>query len=201
MGKLDETGLDMLTEIGTIGAGNATTSLSVLLDSKLSMKVPKVSFMKMDDFVESIGGAENIIAGVMSNITGDIEGFVLFAMDLRDARRLVNRLRGIEISKLERFTEMDLSAVQEIGNILISSYLSSMETLIGMKMRPSNPMMTIDMAGAILSFPAVVNSMEHDDVLRIESQFEGEDLSIDGHIMMISDSNSYKIIHKKLGLV
>lgn len=200
MGKLDETGLDMLTEIGTIGAGNATTSLSVLLDSKLSMKVPKVSFMKMDDFVESIGGAENIIAGVMSNITGDIEGFVLFAMDLRDARRLVNRLRGIEISKLERFTEMDLSAVQEIGNILISSYLSSMETLIGMKMRPSNPMMTIDMAGAILSFPAVVNSREHDDVLRIESQFEGEDLSIDGHIMMISDSNSYKIIHKKLGL-
>lgn len=200
MGKLDETGLDMLTEIGTIGAGNATTSLSVLLDSKLSMKVPKVSFMKLDDFVESIGGAENIIAGVMSNITGEIEGFVLFAMDLRDARRLVNRLRGIEISKLERFTEFDLSAVQEIGNILISSYLSSMETLIGMKMRPSNPMMTIDMAGAILSFPAVVNSREHDDVLRIESQFEGEDLSIDGHIMMISDSNSYKIIHKKLGL-
>ncbi|MCM1495334.1 MAG: chemotaxis protein CheC [Bacteroides sp.] len=200
MGKLDETGLDMLTEIGTIGAGNATTSLSVLLDSKLTMKIPKVSFMNMDDFVESIGGAENIIAGVMSNITGDIEGFVLFAMDLRDARRLVNRLRGIEISKLERFTEMDLSAVKEIGNILISSYLSSMETLIGMKMRPSNPMMTIDMAGAILSFPAVVNSREHDDVLRIESQFEGEDLSIDGHIMMISDSNSYNIIHKKFGL-
>ncbi|MDE7368110.1 MAG: chemotaxis protein CheC [Lachnospiraceae bacterium] len=200
MGKLDETGLDMLTEIGTIGAGNATTSLSVLLDSKLSMKVPKVSFMNLDDFVESIGGAENIIAGVMSNITGDIEGFVLFAMDLRDARRLVNRLCGIEISKLDPFTELDLSAVQEIGNILISSYLSSMETLMGMKMRPSNPMMTIDMAGAILSFPAVVNSREHDDVLRIESQFEGEDLSIDGHIMMISDSNSYKIIHKKLGL-
>lgn len=200
MGELDATGLDMLTEIGTIGAGNATTSLSVLLDSKLSMKVPKVSFMKLDDFVESIGGAENIIAGVMSNITGEIEGFVLFAMDLRDARRLVNRLCGIELSKLERFTEMDLSAVQEIGNILISSYLSSMETLIGMKMRPSNPMMTIDMAGAILSFPAMVNCREHDDVLRIESQFEGEDLSIDGHIMMISDSNSYKIIHKKLGL-
>lgn len=200
MGELDATGLDMLTEIGTIGAGNATTSLSVLLDSKLSMKVPKVSFMKLDDFVESIGGAENIIAGVMSNITGEIEGFVLFAMDLRDARRLVNRLRGIELSKLERFTEIDLSAVQEIGNILISSYLSSMETLIGMKMRPSNPMMTIDMAGAILSFPAMVNSREHDDVLQIESQFEGEDLSIDGHIMMISDSDSYRIIHKKLGL-
>lgn len=200
MEHMDNTQLDVLTEIGTIGAGNATTSLSVLLNSKLSMKIPKVSFMDFDDFVESIGGAENVIAGVMSNITGEIEGFVLFAMDIRDAHRLVNRLRGIELSKEEMFTDIDLSAVKEIGNILISSYLSSIETLTGISIRPSNPMMSIDMAGAILSFPAIVNSREHDEVLRIESQFEGEDLSIEGHIMMIADTESYMTIRSRLGI-
>ncbi|MBO5237434.1 MAG: chemotaxis protein CheC [Lachnospiraceae bacterium] len=200
MEHMDNTQLDVLTEIGTIGAGNATTSLSVLLNSKLSMKIPKVSFMDFDDFVESIGGAENVIAGVMSNITGEIEGFVLFAMDIRDAHRLVNRLRGIELSKEEMFTDIDLSAVKEIGNILISSYLSSIETLTGISIRPSNPMMSIDMAGAILSFPAIVNSREHDEVLRIESQFEGEDLSIEGHIMMIADTESYMTIRTRLGI-
>lgn len=200
MEHMDDTELDILTEIGTIGAGNATTSLSVLLDSKLSMRIPKVSFMNFDDFVESIGGAENVIAGVMSNITGEIEGFVLFAIDIRDAHRLVNRLRGVELSKEEIFNDIDLSAVKEIGNILISSYLSSIETLTGISIRPSNPMMSIDMAGAILSFPAIVNSREHDEVLRIESQFDGEDLSIEGHIMMIADSESYMIIRNRLGL-
>ena len=192
--------LDVLREIGTIGAGNATTSLSVLLDSKLSMKIPKVSFMSFDDFVESIGGAENVIAGVMSNITGGIDGFILFAMDMRDAHRLVNRLQGEELSNVELFDDMDLSAVKEIGNILISSYLSSIETLTGIHIRPSTPMLSIDMAGAILSFPAIVNSREHDDVLQIESQFEGEDLSIEGHIMMIADTESYMIIRQKLGI-
>lgn len=200
MEHMDDTELDILTEIGTIGAGNATTSLSVLLDSKLSMRIPKVSFMNFDDFVESIGGAENVIAGVMSNITGEIEGFVLFAIDIRDAHRLVNRLRGVDLSKEEIFNDIDLSAVKEIGNILISSYLSSIETLTGISIRPSNPMMSIDMAGAILSFPAIVNSREHDEVLRIESQFDGEDLSIEGHIMMIADSESYMIIRNRLGL-
>lgn len=200
MGKMDETELDVLTEIGSIGAGNATTSLSVLLDSKLSMKMPRVSFMKFDEFVESIGGAENVIAGVMSNITGGMEGFVLFALDLRDARRMANRLCGIELHEQGEFNEIDLSAIKEIGNILISSYLSSIETLTGINIRPSNPMLTIDMAGAILSFPAVVNSREHDEVLQIESEFEGEDLSIDGHIMLISDTESYMIIRRKLGL-
>lgn len=200
MANMDDTELDILTEIGTIGAGNATTSLSVLLNSKLSMKIPKVSFMNFDDFVESIGGADNVIAGVMSNITGEIEGFVLFAMDIKDAHRLVNRLLGIELSEINAFSDIDLSAVKEIGNILISSYLSSIETLTGISIRPSNPMLSIDMAGAILSFPAVVNSREHDDVLRIESQFEGEDLSIEGHIMMIADTQSYMIIRNRLGI-
>lgn len=200
MANMDDTELDILTEIGTIGAGNATTSLSVLLNSKLYMKIPKVSFMNFDDFVESIGGADNVIAGVMSNITGEIEGFVLFAMDIKDAHRLVNRLLGIELSEINAFNDIDLSAVKEIGNILISSYLSSIETLTGISIRPSNPMLSIDMAGAILSFPAVVNSREHDDVLRIESQFEGEDLSIEGHIMMIADTQSYMIIRNRLGI-
>lgn len=200
MEHMDDMELDVLREIGTIGAGNATTSLSVLLDSKLSMKIPKVSFMSFDDFVESIGGAENVIAGVMSNITGGIDGFVLFAMDMRDAHRLVNRLQGEELSNVELFDDMDLSAVKEIGNILISSYLSSIETLTGIHIRPSTPMLSIDMAGAILSFPAIVNSREHDDVLQIESQFEGEDLSIEGHIMMIADTESYMIIRQKLGI-
>lgn len=200
MEHMDDVELDVLREIGTIGAGNATTSLSVLLNSKLSMKIPKVSFMSFDDFVESIGGAENVIAGVMSNITGGIDGFVLFAMDMRDAHRLVNRLQGEELSNVELFDDMDLSAVKEIGNILISSYLSSIETLTGIHIRPSTPMLSIDMAGAILSFPAIVNSREHDDVLQIESQFEGEDLSIEGHIMMIADAESYMIIRQKLGI-
>ncbi len=200
MEHMDDMELDVLREIGTIGAGNATTSLSVLLDSKLSMKIPKVSFMSFDDFVESIGGAENVIAGVMSNITGGIDGFILFAMDMRDAHRLVNRLQGEELSNVDLFDDMDLSAVKEIGNILISSYLSSIETLTGIHIRPSTPMLSIDMAGAILSFPAIVNSREHDDVLQIESQFEGEDLSIEGHIMMIADTESYMIIRQKLGI-
>ena len=200
MEHMDDMELDVLREIGTIGAGNATTSLSVLLDSKLSMKIPKVSFMSFDDFVESIGGAENVIAGVMSNITGGIDGFILFAMDMRDAHRLVNRLQGEELSNVELFDDMDLSAVKEIGNILISSYLSSIETLTGIHIRPSTPMLSIDMAGAILSFPAIVNSREHDDVLQIESQFEGEDLSIEGHIMMIADTESSMIIRQKLGI-
>ena len=192
MSQMDATELDVLTEFGTIGAGNATTALSVLLNSKLTMKMPKVSFMNLDEFVESIGGAENVIAGVMSNISGEIEGFVLFALDIEDAHRLVNRLMGLELSSIDLFDDVDLSAVKEIGNILISSYLASLETLTGI--------LAIDMAGAILSFPAVVNSRERDEVLRIESQFEGEDLSIEGHIMMIADTESYNTIRQKLGI-
>ncbi len=199
MQEMDAMELDILREIGTIGAGNATTSLSVMLNSRLSMGVPKVSFMNIDDFVESIGGAENIIAGIMSNIVGEVSGFVLFAINLRTVYRMVSFLKGTELEQGSPLTEYDLSAVKEIGNILISSYLASIETLTGLQMRPSVPVMSIDMAGAILNFPIIVNNREHDEVLRIESQIEGEDVSFEGHIVMIPSADSYPIIKRHLG--
>ena len=202
MKAIDTTELDVLTEIGTIGAGNATTALSVMLNSKLSMKIPKVSFMGFDEFVDSIGGAENVIAAVLSNINGEVKGFVLFAIDIKDVYQLVSRLSGIELNMDNgyNFSEFDLSAIKEIGNILISSYLSSMETLTGLQLRPSMPRLTIDMAGAILNLPAIVDSREHDEVLRIESQIEGVELAFQGHLMMIPAADSYKMIRERLGL-
>ncbi len=200
MSDMDAMQKDILTEIGSIGAGNATTSLSVLLNSKLNMKIPNVSFMAFDEFVESIGGAENIIAAVMSNITGGMEGFVLFAMSQKDAHTLCNRLLNEEVSSDASFDEMDLSAVKEIGNILISSYLAALETLVNMAARPERPLLAVDMAGAILSYPAIINSREHDDVLCIESQFEGMDLNLEGRLMLIVDNDSYAVIREKLGI-
>ena len=197
--ELNTEDLDMLAEIGNIGAGNAVTSLSVLLDSKLIMHSPKVSFMNFDDFVGCIGGPENVIVAVMCHIVGDIDGFVLFAADLHDAHRLVNQLNHEDLAKEDDFTNMDLSAVKEIGNILIGSYLASMATLTGLDIRPTVPVMAIDMAGSVLGFPAIINSRDHDEILRIESEFDGEALSLIGHIMMIADSESYQVIRKKLG--
>ena len=55
----------------------------------------------------------------------------------------------------EEFTEMEVSALEEIGNIIAGAYLSSLSTLTNLKINSSIPYMSIDMAGALLSVPAL----------------------------------------------
>lgn len=192
--------VDMLRELGSIGAGNATTALAVMLNSRLEMQLPRVKTLPWNDLVDLIGGADNTVAGVMSEIVGDISGYLLFILDDSVAHQLANQITGTPQHNSNRFEEMDLSAVKEVGNILISSYLASLETLTTLKMRPSIPNIHIDMAGAILSYPAIMNCQEQDEVLLIESEFTNADECMNGYLLLMADFDSYNKIYQKLGI-
>ena len=62
---------DVLKEIGNIGAGNATTALSTMLGGKVDMSVPKVRLMEFKDVGTTMGGEEQIVAGIYLVVQGD----------------------------------------------------------------------------------------------------------------------------------
>ena len=59
---------------------------------------------------------------------------------------------GIEADT--QFNDMEMSALNEIGNIVSGSYLIAISKLTNLKMVSTVPEMTIDMIGALLSVPA-----------------------------------------------
>jgi len=99
----------------------------------------------------------------------------------------------------EEFTEMELSAMQEVGNIITGAYLNSLSTLTNLKIYPSPPALTVDMAGAILSVPAIEFGIYGDQILMIQSKFFDE-VQIDGYFILVPDVESYKKILTSLGL-
>ena len=180
--QLSEQVKDALTELGNIGAGNATTSLSVLLSSKLSMSAPTV---KLYDFNE------------LENALGSFNAMILFVLGLDDARHLSEVLLG---QTQDWHSEMGMSAIGEIANILIGSYVASLENLSGMELRYSQPQICIDMAGAILSVPCIEYGMVSDKALLINSGFKAGNQEIDGYIMLISEMHSFDQLLLKLGI-
>ena len=95
---------------------------------------------------------------------------------------------------------MGMSAIGEIANILIGSYVASLENLSGMELRYSQPQICIDMAGAILSVPCIEYGMVSDKALLINSGFKAGNQEIDGYIMLISEMHSFDQLLLKLGL-
>ena len=100
----------------------------------------------------------------------------------------------------EPFDEMELSALKEIGNIITASYLTALSNMTNLTIAPSIPYVSVDMAGAILSVPAIEFGKLGDKALLIESQFKDLDVDISGYFILIPTLESYKRILTSLGL-
>jgi len=201
LNHIDNMQFDVLREIGNIGAGNATTALSQMINSKIDMKVPKVDLLEFKELSDIVGGAENLVVGILFTLQDQIDGMMMFMMDMSAARHLVKLLMGSSFESSEGdFSEMELSALNEIGNIIAGAYLSSLSALTNLLITSSVPYMAIDMAGAILSVPAIEFGKLGDKALLIETEFGDDDTAVNGYFILIPTINSYGAILSSLGL-
>lgn len=198
--QIDNMHFDVLKEIGNIGAGNATTALSQMINTKVDMKVPVVDLLEFRDLPDVVGGAETIVVGILLTIDGDIDGMMMFMLEVESAHHLVDMIIGTKSNIADDFSEMELSALNEIGNIISGAYLSSLSALTNMRISASVPYMSIDMSGAILSVPAIEFGKIGDKALLIQSQFCEDDDEVNGYFILIPTLDSYGKIMSSLGL-
>lgn len=205
MEELTNQYFDVLKELGNIGAGNATTALAQMIGCKVDMAVPQVSLLEFKELGEMVGGEERIMAGIFLQVEGDIEGSMMFILSKAAAAHLVNKLMGGMLSIDEanaesyEFGEMECSAIKEVGNIITGAYLNALSSLTNMKIFPSVPQLGIDMAGALLSVPAIEFGVVGDKILLIETQFSDE-VKLEGFFILIPEMESYEKILKSLGI-
>lgn len=196
---LDDTQYDVLKEIGNIGAGNATTALAQLINTKIDMSVPQVSLVPFNRIADTIGSEETVLVGILLGLEGDISGMMMFLLQEKSAHNLVNILMGNPEATEGKFDEMEMSALSEIGNIIAGSYLSALAGLTNMTIVASVPSLSVDMAGALLSVPAIEYGKIGDKVLLIQTQF-GEDDLVNGFFVMVPELESYDKILSSLGI-
>lgn len=201
MEELTSMKLDVLREIGNIGAGNATTALSVMLNSNLRMESPVVKVLDFDGIPEMIGGADTIVAAVLTCFSGEVSGMMLFILEMEEAKNLAGTMLGKTYADdFEGFDHMDKSVLKEVGNILMSSYINSIGALTNMQFRTEPPAICIDMAGAVLSLPISQLGKVGDKALVIDSKFLDNERPINGFLMLVTDEVSYQRIFESLGI-
>jgi len=195
--EMSTTYYDVLKEIGNIGAGNATTALARLLQSKVDMKVPNVMMLDFKDVGDLLGGAEQEMVAAYLGVEGDITGSILFLITKETAMMVAKKLLGDYCS--DDLGEMERSAVKEVSNIITGSYLNALATLTNLCIYPSVPDLAVDMAGAILSVPAIEFGIMGDKILLIQSQLTNE-IEMEGFFIMVPDVDSYEKILRSLGI-
>ena len=191
--------MDVLKEIGNIGAGNATTAIAKMVGARIDMNVPSVKLLEVSELGTEVGKEDDTIIGIFLEVVNDISGSMMFLLDIESGHYLVNTLMCRDLSYHEEFDEMDLSALKEVGNIIAASYLTALSSLTNMSIAPSVPYIAVDMAAAILSVPAIQFGQLGNNALLIEAEF-GDDRMINGYFILMPEENSYEKILSSLGI-
>ncbi|MGD7043705.1 chemotaxis protein CheC [Jeotgalibacillus proteolyticus] len=196
--------IDLLKEAGNIGAGHAATALSKIVGKVIEMKIPSVKMVSFGEMIDLAGGPEKEVAGIFLRIEGEMKGSMFLILSLSQAEayaKVMTNDPSFCINTLP-LTDMRLSALRELGNILSGSYLSALSDFTGLHLFPTVPSLCIDMAGAIISQGLFSVSQSSDRALVIDTVLSSagnkEAFSLEAQFFVLPDPESFDRLFYKL---
>ena len=184
---------DMMKEIGSIGTGNAATALSSMLQTEVRMEVPRVELLGFTEAVDHVGDPEDMVCCVLVEMQQGINGMMLFLLKLDFINEILKRTLGKEVQDYGELGELELSAVTEVGNIIISN-----SVLVGVQIDLSVPAVAINMLGGILSVPMAQIGHVSDKIFMIMGKCSIGGQHMESNVLLLPDIESLNFLMDRL---
>ena len=198
--QLSSLEIDTLREIGSIGTGNAATALSQMIGKEVRITLPEVRIMGYNEAIEWIGGPEQVTAGVLVGMSGQMSGVMLSVQKLGFINLVLEQMLGNPIEDYHQLDELGKSTLVEVGNIMISTFINALSGLSNISVNLTVPAFAVDMQGAILSVPMAAYGGMSDYLMTIGGNFVCEEEQVPCRLLLSPDLGSLNFLLKKLGV-
>ena len=192
--------LDALKEVGSIGTGNAANSLSSLIGIPVRIKDPAVRIMEYNEAIEWIGGPEPITAGVLVGMSGQLSGIMLSVQQMDFVNLVLETMMGMHIDDYADLGEIERSALVEVGNIMISTFINALSGLTDLEIDLTVPSLTVDMQGAIMTVPMAEYGGQSNYIMTIGGNFVCNGKVIPCRLLLSPDIRSLNFLLRRLGV-
>jgi chemotaxis protein CheC len=175
--KVDVRKLDLFNKISKEGSRQVAASLSQMTGIDARIQVSKLNFLAMEDVKTHLGDEKKV--GIHVQLTESPHGYVLFMLDPHDSKRLAQlMLPGGGSDDSSGFTDMERSAIQEIGNIMTSGYIDGWANVLDTTIDMGTPEFTFGPAHKIIQ--RMGGWPEEDMVFVLDSEITagGEDIDL-----------------------
>lgn len=194
--NLTELQISALREVVNIGVGNAVTSLSKMISKEIKIEVPGLKVELIEKVPDIAGGADTIVSGVIMHVTGDVQGYIMMMLP-REATETICKIITNE-DDVDIMSPLNQSLIEEVGNILAGSYVSSLSNFLGLDIKLSPPMQTFDMLGAIIDHILIEMSEKAEHALLFDTLFMIESNGMNGIFLTLFDPDSMDIILERI---
>jgi len=188
--------MDILREVGSIAAGHVIIALSEILGTTINVEMPSLDILPISQISKKIP-ANNIVISVACNILSGIKGEIVFVLEEKSAFKLVDLCYRVhpDDKKGSRFTEMGLSVIKEVGNVIISSYVGALSMILKTIVIPSIPTLVSGSIQQSLNMVVAPYSKEA-SVLFAEAVFVEPNARINGSFYLILTDEAMLYIQK-----
>ena len=198
--NLNDTQLDVMREIGNIGAGNACTALSGLIGTPIDMSVPRVQLLGIDSTSDYLGGDDKEVLGIRIDVKADLTGMMYHIVNKRFAERLINTFYEKKLDTIKSIDEMDISVISEMGNITSGAYANALATLSGYVVDIGTPTPGGYSISEILRVPIETFGEVGDKILVVDEQFIIDSEKLTSNMILVLEKDSLHRLFDKLGV-
>ena len=188
---------DLLREIGSIGAGNAATSLSNLIQQKVLITFPKIEVANPKDIPKVLGLQNMRVVVIHKRLQGDYGCDIMLVFPEKEAEKIVSTMakRTFGVDGLDE--EMKVSAVEEVGNIVIGSFLSAISNFTNIELVHTPPIHMTDIFDAILERILAKSYSPDENAVIFHTCFERDEGNIYGAVIIfLSEELQRELVRK-----
>lgn len=183
-----------LKEIVNIGGGNAATSLSQMINQRVRMDVPTVELMEYEEVFQTIHSEDTAVKVVLIQLIGG-EGSFIFVAEPDHANELAKMMMATEGELSEELVD---SAVTELVNILVNSFLNATMKLLDKNLIASVPVVTVDMFGSVLTSLYMEQSYFDSKIVIIKNEFWSMGEKIEGSLYFVPNQEFMEEIKEEI---
>jgi chemotaxis protein CheC len=198
--SLSEQQFDALREISNIGMGHAATALSQLTGKTIHLEVPRVLITETVSMQGFLGNAERPVIGISLRMLGNAQGYILMVFPRENAIKILEQLLPPKFTGGDTLSELELSALTEVGNILASAYLNALGEMLRMTLIPSVPHLYVDNVGRLIDNTLAEFGEVGGITLMVDTEFFSKDERVSGKFFLFPDTSSLEVILTALGI-
>ena len=198
--EFDKIRLDAFREINSMSAGNAATSLSAMLGTRVDITVPNILVEPLENVPELLGGPDKTVVVVSFLVRGQVSGSILLVLSCTESLKLANVLTNQNVTRIEDLDEMGRSALKEFGNIITGSYMRVFAEELKLSISHTTPEFSCDRIGAIFDEILAHLTFETGYAVIVESEYIVKEGAYGGHIVFLLAPKALNVIIAALGL-
>jgi len=193
--KENFTDFEILLEIGSMGAGHATTTLSQVLGEPIKIEVPRVHIALPHLVPRIYAKHDTIVAVVFLKLRGTADCDLMLIFEETEFKKMAELM--INAVEKEVTREMELSTIEEMGSIVLCSFLNAMADFTLTKLVSPPPEVIIDSFDAIMDALLIKKSLCSEVAVIFDARFKRCNSSTEGFLITFPSYKLQEMLAKK----